>query len=231
MVSLRGSLVLSLVLALPACGDKSSDDAGSATEAPSTDAATSSTGVGTPSTGTSGGTSTTGSTGVASEAASTSVDPTGSTTADTSSEGGEGSTTGSVACTLPDQACAAVEVFGDYEDCGTVDPWNDLTPAWQTARDCALAAAGEGRAFKLITMLQGFDSQVGQAFVGLPGESYAVATFYFDGDPCGGQGCGPVVSRASCDSLAAVKSCAVEPGGACLACVNQSMPIQLCGPR
>ena len=64
-------------------------------------------------------------------------------------------------------------------------------PAWEAARDCALKAASEQRAFKLVTWLQGIDSQVGQAFVGLTGESYAVATFYFDSDPCGGGGCGP----------------------------------------
>ena len=230
MAFLRGSLVLSL-LALPACGDESSDDTGTATQAPSTDAASSSTGAGMPTTGSTGSTSTTGSTGDASETA-TSVNPSGSTSGDASSESGEGSTTDGVACTLEEQACAAVEVFGgDYEDCGTVDPWDDLTPAWQAARDCALKAASEQRSFKLITMLQGFDSQVGQAFVGLPAESFAVATFYFDGDPCGGQGCGPVVSQASCDSLAAVADCVVEPGGACLACVNQGTPNQVCGPR
>ena len=148
-----------------------------------------------------------------------------------SSESGEGGTTGGLVCTLEAQACAAVEALGDYEDCGAVDPWDDLLPAWEAARDCALKAASEQRAFKLVTWLQGIDSQVGQAFVGLPAESYAVATFYFDSDPCGGGGCGPQVSQASCESLAALADCVVEPGWACLTCAGQGMVDEVCGPR
>ncbi len=229
MILLRRLLALALLL--PACGDKTSDDAGAATESPVTDAATSSTGgeptTATDTSGTSGDTigdtiSSTGGGGETGSATSTSA---------ASSETGEGSTTGGLVCTLEEQACAAVEVFGDYEDCGTVDPWDDLTPAWEAARDCALKAASEQRAFKLVTWLQGIDSQVGQAFVGLTGESYAVATFYFDSDPCGGGGCGPLVSQASCESLAALADCVVEPGWACLSCAGQGMADEVCGPR
>lgn len=91
---------------------------------PVTDAATSSTGgeptTATRTSGTSGDTiSSTGGGGETGSATSTSA---------ASSETGEGSTT--LVCTFfQEQACAAVEVFGDYEDCGTVDPWDDLTPA------------------------------------------------------------------------------------------------------
>jgi hypothetical protein len=228
MVLLRRILVLSLLL--PACGDKASDDTDAATESPGTDASTASAAAssesGQPTTGTdTSGTGTTGSTG----AASTTGSETSATAA--SSESGEGGTTGGLVCTLEAQACAAVEALGDYEDCGAVDPWDDLLPAWEAARDCALKAASEQRAFKLVTWLQGIDSQVGQAFVGLPAESYAVATFYFDSDPCGGGGCGPQVSQASCESLAALADCVVEPGWACLTCAGQGMVDEVCGPR
>lgn len=221
MLSLRGPLSLSVLLfGLSGCGDKSSGDTGIATDPASTGAASSSTGEGTPSTGSMDGT------GSSTEVTST----TGGASTSGSSESGEVGTTGGVACALEDQACAAVEAYGAYEDCGAVDPWNDLAPAWQAARDCALKAASEQRAFKLITWLQGFDSQVGQAYVGLTAESFAISMFHFDSDPCGGGGCGPVLSQGYCAALVEIPDCVVEPGGPCLACEGQGEPVQVCGP-
>lgn len=220
MTSLRGPFSLSVLLALAGCPDKASDDTGTGTDPASTGAAGSSTADAAPTTG------------AGTEGTSTGGESTSESGG--SGESGESSgsgTTGGVACGLVEQACAAVEAFGAYEDCGVVDPWNDMTPAWQAAVDCALKAAKEQRAFKLITWLQGFDSQVGQAYVGLTGESYAIAMFHFDSDPCGGGGCGPVASQSSCTGLLAVADCVIEPGGPCLSCAGQSEPVQICGPR
>lgn len=226
MVSPRRCLALAL-LALFACGDGSSGDAGSGTETTSTGGASSTVTPTTDgsSTGMNASTGSTDSTGSASSTSTTTDSSTGD------SESGPVGTTGEVACGLVEQACAAVEAYGAYDDCGVVDPWNDLAPAWQAARDCALKAASEQRAFKLVTWLQGFDSQVGQAYVGLPAESFAISMFHFDSDPCGGGGCGPVASQSSCETLVAVADCVVEPGGPCLACVGQTEPQPICGPR
>lgn len=212
MAFLRGLLSLPvLLLGLPACGPEASD-----TDPASTSDASSSTGV-----------PTTGSTGSSTGVAST----TGGESTAVSSESGEVETTGGLVCSLEAYATDAAQALGAYEDCGVVDPWDDLAPAWQAARDCALKAASEQRAFKLITWLQGFDSQVGQAYVGLTAESYAITMFHFDSDPCGGGGCGPVLSQSSCDALAEIPNCVVEPGGPCLGCLGQSAPVQVCGPR
>ena len=221
MILLRGPLSV-LLLALTGCGDTSSGDSSTTRDPASSGETSSSTAM--PTTG--GSSSTSGD--------STSGDSTGSSTAAStggSSESGEVGTTGEVACALEEQACAAVEALGKYEDCGVVDPWNDLTPAWQAARDCALKAASEQRAFKLITWLQGFDSKVGQAYVGLTAESYAISMFHYDSDPCGGGGCGPVAAQGYCDALVAVPDCVVEPGGPCLSCEGQGEAVQICGPR
>lgn len=228
MTSLRRALALAL-LALSACGDGSSGDTGtettstdaSSTLTPTTDGPGSSTGMN----------ASTDSTGMnASTGSTSSTDTTGDSSTGDSDSGPVG-TTGEVACGLVEQACAAVEVYGAYDDCGVVDPWNDLAPAWQAARDCALKAASEQRAFKLVTWLQGFDSQVGQAYVGLPAESFALAMFHFDSDPCGGGGCGPVAGQSYCETLVAVADCVVEPGGPCLGCVGQTELLQICGPQ
>lgn len=229
MASYPGSFIVSvLLLGGPGCRPETSDDTGAATEATSTGSASPGTGVDAPTTG--AGSSTDGSSTDGSSGGGTSTTGDGSTGG--SSESGDMGTTGSgAACGLVEQACAAVEALGEYEDCGVVDPWNDLAPAWQAARDCAIKAASEQRAFKLVTWLKGFDSQVGQAYVGLTAESYSIVMFHFDSDPCGGGGCGPVASQGSCSALVAVPACVVEPGGPCLACTDQSEPVQICGPR
>lgn len=225
MVSLPGSLGLCVaLLALSACGDRSSGDTSTSAGSTSTGDPAASTGEPTPTTDGPGSTGSTGST-------TGMVSTTGDGSTGDSSESGVLETTGDVACGLVEQACAAVEAFGAYDDCGVVDPWNDLAPAWQAARDCALKAASEQRAFKLVTWLQGFDSQVGQAYVGLPAESFALSMFHFDSDPCGGGGCGPVASQSYCDTLVAVADCVVEPGGPCLGCMGQTELLPICGPQ
>jgi hypothetical protein len=156
-----------------------------------------------------------------------------STTSDASesgsSEGGSG--TGAPVCSLEQVACDLAESNGEFEDCGSVDPWDDDTAAWQAAHDCAVAAASEQRAFKVVTWLQGIDSQIGVAYASLVGRSYGLSHFGFDSDPCGGGGCGPVVYGGSCDLLVATPDCMVEPGQACLTCVNQGDSTQFCGPE
>lgn len=194
-------------------GDASGTDTGTAsTSAPAT---TSDTGddptTGADSTSTSSTTS----------AATTGPD-TSSTTAET--------TGGLEPCTLEHHACAFAGQLGDFEDCGLVDPWNHDAAAWQAAHDCALAAASMERAFKLITILQGIDSDVGQAWAAQEARSYALSVMFFDGDPCGGGGCGPVVSVGACTGLTATDGCTVEPGVICLTCEGQSESTQLCGP-
>lgn len=134
-------------------------------------------------------------------------------------------------CSLEHEACTLAGQLGAFEDCGLVDPWNDTLEAWQAAQACALAAASGQQPFKLITILQGIDSEVGQAYVGQAARSYAISTLFFDGDPCGGGGCGPVVNISSCAGLTAVPGCTVEPGNVCLSCDEQGMSAQVCGPE
>jgi len=147
-----------------------------------------------------------------------------------STSGEDSGTTGAAVCSLEHEACALAGSLGEFMDCGSVDPWNDAALAWQAAHDCALAAASGQRPFKLITILQGIDSDVGAAYVGVAARSYALSELFFDGDPCGGGGCGPVVSAASCAGLVATMDCVVAPGEVCLSCEGQGTLGQVCGP-
>lgn len=153
----------------------------------------------------------------------TTADPTTTTTDD--------STTGTDdECTLEHHSCEAVAMLGDFTDCGHVDPQNDDTAAWQAAQACALSASSQQQAFCLRVDLQGIDSFVGQAWTGEEARSYAIATQFFDSDPCGGGGCGPVVHTSSCASLTATPGCTIEPGTICLTCADPSNASQACGP-
>lgn len=206
-------------LGLAACGDKSSGDSGDSEATASTSGDDRGTGTDAPTSGGSPG--------------SGGPDGTGDTSSGelgSSSEGEGSSTTGGAVCSIEHEACALAGLPGSFEDCGVVDPWEDDAAAWQTAHDCALAAASEQRAFKLITVLQGIDSEVAVAFVGQEGRSYALSVLSFDGDPCGGGGCGPVVALASCAGLTAAPGCTIEPGTACLSCEGQGTSVQVCGP-
>lgn len=188
------------------CGDKPPGDEGTGTGTGSA----SSGGVSMSETGepTTGGASTTG-------AASTGV--------------GTG-TTGEAVCSIEHEACELAGSLGEFTDCGVVNPWDDAVELWQAAHDCALAAATAQQPFKLITILQGIDSDVAEAYVGVAARSYALSRFFFDGDPCGGGGCGPVVSAGSCAGLVATMDCVVEPGNVCLSCEGAGMSEQVCGP-
>ncbi len=188
------------------CGDKPPGDEGTGTGTGSA----SSGGVSMSETGepTTGGASTTG-------AASTGV--------------GTG-TTGEAVCSIEHEACELAGSLGEFTDCGVVNPWDDAVELWQAAHDCALAAAMAQQPFKLITILQGIDSDVAEAYVGVAARSYALSRFFFDGDPCGGGGCGPVVSAGSCAGLVATMDCVVEPGNVCLSCEGAGMSEQVCGP-
>lgn len=197
-------------LALVGCGDKLPGDTdGTSTGDASTGPGQSSTSGDAPTTG---------------DASSTSGDP---TTGDASSSSA-GSTTDGLECSLMEVACAEAGQLGDFEDCGLV-LLEDPPSAWQAAHDCALAAANEQRAFKVIFELQGIDSAIARAFVGLTAESYAVEALFFDGDPCGGGGCGPKIDQAFCgEGLVAVDGCVVEPGEMCLSCAAMGEFLTVC---
>lgn len=208
-----------------ACGDKPSnggtasestgaaDSSGGETDAPTT--------TGGPSTAT--GDDASGSSGSGETSGMTS---TGTTTGETGDD-----TTGGELCEIEPAACGfAGQLGNEVEDCGVVDPWDDDTAAWQAAHDCAVAAAAEQRSFCLVTVLQGIDSAVAQAYAAQEARSYALATFFFDSDPCGGGGCGPTLSQSSCATLTAIDGCVIEPGNACLSCDGQGESSQICGP-
>ena len=139
-------------------------------------------------------------------------------------------TTGEAVCSIEHEACELAGSLGEFTDCGVVNPWDDAVELWQAAHDCALAAATAQQPFKLITILQGIDSDVAEAYVGVAARSYALSRFFFDGDPCGGGGCGPVVSAGSCAGLVATMDCVVEPGNVCLSCEGAGTSAQVCGP-
>ncbi|KIG18830.1 hypothetical protein DB30_07166 [Enhygromyxa salina] len=112
-------------------------------------------------------------------------------------------------------------------DCGVVGPQSSQQ-AWQHAHDCALEANALEQSFKLVMWLQGIDSQVGLAYVGVAGESYQLTQLQWDSDPCGGGGCGPAAVARSCADLVLLDGCAVEPPKACLACAGAGQADSLC---
>lgn len=215
---IRSLPALLLLLALPACGDPKPDgdtDGAGTTGAsdPGTtgDLSASATGPATTGTGTTATATTDATTGDAT------TDATAATTTATTD-----ATTGGLVCDLVLLTCEIAEVNGMYEDCGTVDPWNHTAEQWQVARDCALAAVAEQRAFKLITWLQGIDSDVGVGYTAIVGESYSVHTIFYDSfEPAS-------ALLRSCATLSATPDCTVAPGEACLDCDDASDGEQLC---
>ncbi len=231
MAYLRTILLHTLLLTPLACGDKPNDSDGETgtTAEPGTTTSSTASGASTGGDTSSSTPTTTGDSSSDPTATATSTD-----TGDASSGGGSsggGSSTGALVCDLEAAACELAETNGAYEDCGTVDPTDDDAAAWQAAHDCAITAAKEQRAFKVIFWLQGIDSQVGLAYASILGESYGITQFWFDSDPCGGGGCGPVISAASCEGLVATADCTVEPGNPCLTCATQGPSAQVCGPE
>lgn len=221
------SILGAALLAATACGGNPGGDTGDTTntsdgpsasetgEAPTTGGASSSTAG---SADTSGEPATT--------ADETSIAGTDSGTSATTDD----ATTGGLdECTLDHQACTLAGLLGDYEDCGSLLLTDDAA-AWQAGRDCALAASSEQRAFKLITELQGIDSLIGEAFVGQEARSYMITRLFFDGDPCGGGGCGPEITALPCTGLVGIDDCTVEPGNACLLCDGATDSTLVCGP-
>lgn len=226
----------SLALLLAACGQTPSDEAsasGTADTGGSDTGTASGSDTGDDPTSTADPSTSTGDPPVTtSSSTSTGPDPTTGTSGTTgTTDATTSNTTGGVEpCTLEHHACELAGQLGDFEDCGLVDPWNHDAAQWQAAHDCALAAATEERAFKLITILQGIDSDVGQAYVGQEARSYAISTLFFDSDPCGGIGCGPVITISSCASLTDQPDCEVSPGTICLSCDAQGQSSEVCGP-
>ncbi len=138
-----------------------------------------------------------------------------------------GTTTDGIACTLDERVCLVADTNEMLTDCGVVTP-DDPTPAWQAAHDCVIAAVDAGVGFKLITILQGIDSNVSQGYVGLVGEAYTVEVFFYDSDPCGGGMCGATVKHWSCESLTTTPDCMVELNSMCFDCGSQSETSEVC---
>ena len=116
----------------------------------------------------------------------------------------------------------AHQLGGAVVNCGIVDPMNNTAEEWQTARDCALTAAGAEQQFQLVTWLQGVDSSVGRGYVGVAARSFALEVIHFDSLVS------PVAVTEPCASLAAVDGCTVAPGEACLSCVDSPGTTLLC---
>lgn len=135
-------------------------------------------------------------------------------------------TTDGVECELEAVACAQAEIGGElFIDCGIVYPMESTPEEWQTARECALAAVADEKAFKLVTWLQGIDSEVGYAYVGFEGESYGISRYLFDSYPPAGIVVNP------CTSLTAEASCISAVGQVCLTCVDAGPNSKVCGGR
>lgn len=126
-------------------------------------------------------------------------------------------------CDIEVYAAELAELFGSFEDCGVVDPWEDTTTQWQAARDCALAAAQEQRAFKLVTRRQGIDSMIARAYLGEEAESYALTELLHDSYQI------PTIEARSCAALVDEPGCTVAPGEACLRCEGQGTLAEVCG--
>ncbi len=156
--------------------------------------------------------------------ATTSDTTTGATTSATTSDTTSATTTGGAECDLEEIACARAELGGElFIECGVVDPWESTPKEWQAARQCALDAIAEEKAFKLVTWLQGIDSEVGYAYVGFVGESYEVIRFFFDSYPPA------VVNENTCASLTAEASCIAAVDQICLTCVEPGPSATICG--
>ncbi len=178
-----------------------------------------------PSTGTNPTMPTTGAPDSDSTAASEPTDSASGTGSDSDSD--SGTTTDGIACTLDERVCLVADTNEMLTDCGVVTP-DDPTPAWQAAHDCVIAAVDAGVGFKLITILQGIDSNVSQGYVGLVGEAYTVEVFFYDSDPCGGGMCGATVKHWSCESLTTTPDCMVELNSMCFDCGSQSETSEVC---
>lgn len=153
----------------------------------------------------------------------TTGDPTSATTTDPTTTTSGTSTTGDPVCDLVEAVCDAAEAAGPFLDCGVIDPWNNSLEEWQDAQACALAAVESEKAFKLITWLQGIDSEVGYGYLGFEGESYGVLRYFYDSYPP------EWLSTTGCGALIATPDCVVEPGEPCLSCDEPTPQTVICG--
>ncbi len=140
---------------------------------------------------------------------------------DTTDESTSEGSTGGVECTLEAVACQIAEA-GPFLDCGVVGPETNAEK-WQTARECALEATANQQAFKLITWLQGIDSNVGYAYVGIEGESYGIIRYFYDSYPPA------YVNSSSCTSLSADAACIDTVAEVCLSCEDVGPSTMICG--
>jgi hypothetical protein len=204
---------LSLLVTLTACSPKPDGDSDGDGSTGASDPGTTTGDLSATATGP--GTSEPGTTSASGPATSTTADD---TTASTTTD----ATTGALPCDLVELTCARAELDPMVDDCGIVDPWNNTADDWQAARDCALAAVAEQRGFKLVTWLQGIDSDVGVGYAGLAGVTFGVERIVYDSFPP------ETADLQQCAGLSPTPDCTVEPGEACLTCDDASGGEQLC---
>lgn len=146
---------------------------------------------------------------------------------DLGEDSGEDCSVANPECSLDYQVCAlGVDKF---RDCGSVHLIDDVA-LWQAAHDCVLEAMSKKQIFKMVAEVFIFDSLQAQAYVAYGSCPRIKKTVLFDSDPCGGGGCGPVVTVSSCSGFSDDLGCAVEAGKLCLVCDDEGESTKVCGP-
>lgn len=115
------------------------------------------------------------------------------------------------------------------KDCGHLDPASTTT-AFQTAKNCVLAAIESREPFVVVWDIQGIDSRVAHALYGLAGANgLELSSVSYDGDPGGGGGeHHPSATTSSCGSLSPVAPCddSQLPFSLCLSCASATVTDQ-----
>lgn len=96
-------------------------------------------------------------------------------------------------------------------DCGRL-PIDGNDAAFLAARSCVLDAIAAHQPFVVLWNIQGIDSRVAGAYLGLDvGGTLTVFRFHYDGDPQGGGGeARPVTTIGSCTGVADLGDCGTE---------------------
>lgn len=219
----RRSCALTLACALTACAPTGGGETSATTDAPSSGEVSVDTSSSASATG-----DATDSTGAATDVSAT-ADATGSTSDASATDSGTGTTDPAAQCVDGEcdlEACACALLPEDVErlDCGYLYV-QDPAPLWQAAHDCALAAADQQQAFKLVYELQGIDSFVGRALTGHSSGGYVLQELRYDSWGA------PIAGTNTCETIAALPNCDVDSNSMCLECVNPGAATTLCdGP-
>ncbi len=128
-------------------------------------------------------------------------------------------------CSSDPRSCALEDVLAqsiggiEATDCGHLSAGasGDML---QAAHDCALAQEAAFHAFVVEWDVQGIDSRVAHAFVGIGRAGEWTITHYdYDSDPSGGSMVGAVTSSQSCGQFGDLGDCGGDrPQSLCLAC-------------